>query len=115
MRISDERQADPKEPGHCGVARHERLFFSMSPTGAGTNYSVPATVENLVTRLMAHGKGSFICSYLHDCVVKVEVMRLGELWRWEVRKGGEVVDIGLATMSDERGLELKQDTDGPIP
>ena len=108
MKISDEGQRDTKEPDHCGAARHERLFFSMSPTGSKTSDSVPHVVRNLVNRLMSRGKGSYISSAMRDCTVRVEVLNLGCLWRWEVKKGGKVVDSGIATMT-EQGVELKKD------
>lgn len=105
--ISDESQRDPKERDHLGVGRHERLWFSMSPVGGGTAPSVPAEVERLVMRLMARGKGSYISSVLRDCTVRVEVLNLGVVWKWEVKKGHKVTDEGIATLHPDRGLELE--------
>ena len=107
MKISDEGQRDTKEPDHCGAARHERLFFSMSPTGSKTSDSVPHVVQNLVDRLMSRDKGSYISSVLSDCTVRVEVLNLGVVWKWEVKKGHKVTDEGIATLHPDRGLELE--------
>lgn len=111
MIISDENQRDTKEKDHMGAGKHERLFFSMSPTGSKTSDSVPHVVRDLVDRMLSRGKGSFIGSVLSDRTVTVEVLNLGKLWKWEVKKGREVVDYGIATMS-EQGVELCQ---GPPP
>ena len=111
MRISDETQRDTKEPDHMGAGKHERLFFSMSPTGSKTSDHVPIVVRNLVDRLMSRGKGSFIGSVLSDRIVTVTVLNLGCVWKWEVKKDGAVVDYGIATMC-EAGVELRK---GPPP
>lgn len=109
MEIVDEKQADTKEYDHFGSRRHERLFFSMSPTGSGTLDSVPRTVERLVDRLMSRGKGSYISTLLcDDSTVQVEVLNLGVIWKWEVRKGHEVTDEGIAILHPDRGLELEE-------
>lgn len=105
MLISDENQRDTKEKDHMGAGKHERLFFSMSPTGSKTSDSVPRVVRDLVDRLMARGKGSYISSMIRDCTVRVEVLSLDKLWKWEVKKGGEVVDYGFANVTDQ-GVEL---------
>ena len=91
-----------------GAGKHERLFFSMSPTGSGTLDSVPHTVERLVDRLMGRGKGSYISTLLRDdSTVQVEVLNMDRLWKWEVKKGGEVVDYGIARVSLE-GVTLEK-------
>lgn len=107
MLISDETQRDTKEKDHMGAAKHERLFFSMSPTGSKTSDSVPHVVRALVDRLMTRGKGSYISSVLRDRTVTVEVLSLERLWKWEVKKGGEVVDYGIARVSIE-GVTLEK-------
>ena len=107
MIISDENQRDTKEKDHMGAGKHERLFFSMSPTGSKTSDSVPLVVRNLVDRLMTRGKGSYISSAMRDCTVRVEVLSLERLWKWEVKKGGEVVDYGIARASVE-GVTLEK-------
>ena len=94
-----------------GSGKHERLFFSMSPTGSKTSDAVPVVVRSLVDRLVNRGKGSFIGTVLSDRTVTVEVLNLGCLWRWEVKKGGKVVDFGIATVS-KQGVELSP---GPPP
>ena len=108
MIISDENQKDTKEKDHMGAGKHERLFFSMSPTGSRTSEAVPIVVRELVERQMSRGKGSFLGTVLSDRTVTVEVLNLGCLWKWEVKKGHEVVDSGIATMT-EQGVELKKD------
>jgi len=111
MKISDETQRDPKERGHMGVDRHERLIFTMSPTGQAVPTSVPETVRSLCERLSAKGKGSYISTTLKDCTVKVEVLSLDMLWKWEVKKNREVVDYGIAKVTDrgtERGIALEK-------
>ena len=108
MKISDETQRDTKERDHMGAGKHERLFFSMSPTGPRTSESIPLTVRDLVDRLMARGKGSYISSVLRDCTVRVEVLNMDRLWKWEVRKAMEVVDYGIAIMTPEHKVELRQ-------
>lgn len=109
MIISDENQRDTKEKDHMGAAKHERLFFSMSPTGSKTSDSVPIVVRELVERQLTRGRGSFIGRALSDRTVTVEVLRLECLWRWEVKKGGKVVDYGIATMS-KAGVVLRKGT-----
>ena len=111
MIISDENQRDTKEKDHMGAGKHERLFFSMSPTGSRTSEAVPIVVRELVERQMSRGKGSFLGTVLSDRTVTVEVLNLGCLWRWEVKKGGKVVDFGIATVS-KQGVELSP---GPPP
>lgn len=108
MQISDEAQRDTKERDHMGAEKHERLFFSMTPTGPRTSESIPLTVRDLVDRLMARGKGSYIASVLRDCTVRVEVLNLGVLWKWEVRKAMEVVDYGIAKVTDQ-GVALEKE------
>ena len=107
MIISDENQRDTKEKDHMGSGKHERLFFSMSPTGSKTSDSVPIVVRELVERQMTRGKGSFIGRALSDRTVTVEVLSLERLWKWEVKKGGEVVDYGIARVSIE-GITLEK-------
>ena len=108
MQISDETQRDTKERDHMGAGKHERLFFSMSPTGSGTADSVPHTVERLVERLMSRGKGSYVSTLLRDdSTVQVEVLNMDMLWKWEVKKGREVVDYGIAKVTDQ-GVALEK-------
>ena len=89
-----------------GVDRHERLVFAISPVGPSTSELAPEAIERLVRRLLTRGKGSFISAILKDCTVRVEVLRLGQLWRWDVKKGRETIDTGIATVTAVGEIEL---------
>jgi len=90
-----------------GAGKHDRLWFSMSPTGQSVPTSVPETVRKLCQRLTGKGKGSYISTILRDCTVTVEVLSFDMLWKWEVKKGGEVVDYGIAKATlSEYGFDI---------
>ena len=98
--ISDERQLDTKERDHLGCERHERLVFSMSPTGSGTPESVAQVVERLALKQQHRGPGSFAASVQNGYTVKVTVCWSLGYFVWEVRRGGKCGDWGLAILRD---------------
>jgi len=109
--ISDEKQADTKERGHMGADKHERLFFSMSPTGSGTPESVEEVVSRLVLKQQHRGPGSFAASVQDGYSVKVTVLWSPGSFSWDVRKGGKVTDRGIALLLAGGKVEISKGQD----
>lgn len=112
--ISDARQADTKERDHMGCGRHEKLWFSMSPTGTGTPSSVEDVVEYLVLKQQGRAPGSFAMSAQKGYMVKVTVM-WGGTFDWKVRKDGKVTDFGIAVLRTDGVVEITKEPDEQAP
>ena len=112
--ISDARQADTKERDHMGSGKHERLVFSMSPTGVGTPTSVEEVVERLVLKQQGRAPGSFAMSAQKGYLVKVTVM-WGGTFDWKVRKDGKVTDFGIAVLHTDGVVEITKEPDEQAP
>ena len=109
--ISDARQADTKERDHMGSGKHERLVFSMSPTGVGTPASVEEVVEHLVLKQQGRAPGSFAMSAQMGYLVKVTVLWGCQAFNWEVRKDGKVTDMGIAVINDQGEVDQERESD----
>lgn len=113
--ISDARQADTKERDHMGCGKHERLWFSMSPTGTGTPSSVEDVVEYLVLKQQGRAPDSFAMSCQKGYSVKVTVMWFKDTFKWEVRRDGKTVDTGIAIINELGEVDQTKEPDEPTP
>lgn len=101
-----------------GSGKHERLFFSMSPTGSGTPESVEDVVSRLVLKQQHRGPGSFAASVQDGYTVKVTVLWNPGYYGWEARKGGKVIDMGVAVIGDDGNILYQaslKEQDEPTP
>lgn len=112
--ISDDAQLDTRERDHLGSGKHERLWFSMSPTGSATPESVAQVVERLVLKQQGRAPGSYAASVQHGFTVKVEVMWFKNCFKWQVRKGGEVTDEGIVVIGAGGIVEQVQHEQTPV-
>ena len=109
--ISDDRQLDTKTRDYCGSERHERLVFSMSPTGTRTPASAEDVVEHLVLKQRDRAPGSFAMSAQKGYLVKVTVLWGCQAFNWEVRKDGKVTDMGIAVINDQGEVDQERESD----
>jgi hypothetical protein len=113
--ISDDRQLDTKTRDYCGSERHERLVFSMSPTGTRTPASAEDVVEHLVLKQRDRAPGSFAMSAQKGYLVKVTVMWFKDTFKWEVRQGGKTVDTGIAIINELGEVDQTKEPDEQAP